>query len=262
MKTNTYKIITIALTILSLALSEASWGKGAEGGIGASFSDANAQYAAGNYADAALLYEQILTEQPSADVYYNLGNARYKQGEIAQSILAYERCLRLRPTHKEARYNLHLAQERITDKIEDNTTFFLSSWARSLRNLLSSTTWFAISIGAFWIMLVAVLCFLLCRPVWLRKSGFYIALITLLISLASGANAISLRHRDTARNEAIITRGIVNAKSGPDKSSTDLFTLHEGTAVTIHEVIGDWCNIHVGNSNNVGWIPLSTLERI
>lgn len=226
------------------------------------FDDANEQYAAGNYADAALLYEQILAEQPSADVYYNLGNARYKQGEIAQSILAYERCLRLRPTHKEARYNLRLAEARITDKVEDNTTFFISTWARSLRNLLSSATWFTISIGAFWIMLVAVLCFLLCHAVWLRKSGFYIALITLLISVAAGANAISLRHRDTARNEAIITRGIVNAKSGPDKSSTDLFTLHEGTAVTIHEVIGDWCNIHVGNSNNVGWIPLSTLERI
>ena len=52
------------------------------------FVDANAQYAEGNYAEAAIQYEQILTEQPSAEVYYNLGNAYFKQGELAQSILA------------------------------------------------------------------------------------------------------------------------------------------------------------------------------
>ena len=33
------------------------------------FVDANAQYAEGNYAEAAIQYEQILTEQPSAEVY-------------------------------------------------------------------------------------------------------------------------------------------------------------------------------------------------
>ena len=39
-----------------------------------------------------------------------------------------------------------------------------------------------------------------------------------------------------------------------------LFTIHEGTKVEITEVIGEWCCIHVGN--NVGWMPLTYLERI
>ncbi|MBQ5626319.1 MAG: SH3 domain-containing protein, partial [Paludibacteraceae bacterium] len=54
--------------------------------------------------------------------------------------------------------------------------------------------------------------------------------------------------------------GIVNAKSSPDRSGNDLFTIHEGTKVEIKEVIGDWCCIHVGN--NIGWMPLAYLERI
>ena len=39
------------------------------------FVDANALYAEGNYAEAAAMYEQVVVDQPSAEVYYNLGNA-------------------------------------------------------------------------------------------------------------------------------------------------------------------------------------------
>ena len=70
------------------------------------FSQANAQYAEGNYADAITQYEQIILEQPAAEVYYNLGNAYFKQGELAQSILAYERALRLKPSYTDAQHNL------------------------------------------------------------------------------------------------------------------------------------------------------------
>ena len=56
-----------------------------------------------------------------------------------------------------------------------------------------------------------------------------------LFSLIAGLNARSLHQRDTLRNEAIITQGVVNAKSSPDRSGTDLFTVHEGTKVTIRD---------------------------
>lgn len=224
------------------------------------FETANAQYAAGNYAEAAQAYEQILTEQPSAEVYYNLGNAYFKQGELAQSILAYERSLRLNPTNKDARHNLRFAESRIIDNIEDTHAFFLSTWLRSLRNLLSEATWQWMSIALFLLFCIAALIFALTSPIALRKTGFHLAWLSLIFSIFTLCNARSLHARDANRAEAIITQGIVNAKSSPDRSGTDLFTLHEGTKVTIHEVIGSWCNIHVGN--NIGWIQLSNLERI
>jgi SH3-like domain-containing protein len=95
---------------------------------------------------------------------------------------------------------------------------------------------------------------------WVRKTAFHTAWIALLFSLITGLNAASLHNRDTLRNEAIITQGVVNAKSSPDRSGTDLFTLHEGTKVTIRETIGEWVNVHVGS--NEGWIRNSNLERI
>lgn len=224
------------------------------------FSQANAQYAEGNYAEAAAQYEQVIAEQPSAEAYYNLGNAYFKQGELAQAILAYERALRIEPSYKDAKHNLLFAQSRIVDNIEDTQSFFLSNWLKAIRNALNQQTWIILSIALFICMLIGFFLFAFSQTVWVRKTAFYTSLVALLISLVACINAGSLHHRDTARAEAIITQGIVNAKSSPDRSGTDLFTVHEGTKVVITETIGDWCCIHVGNY--IGWMPLAHLERI
>ena len=223
------------------------------------FEVANAAYADGRYDDAATLYQAMIDEQPNAVLYYNLGNAQFKKGELAQAILAYERALRLKPNYKDAQYNLAFAQSKITDNIAEQD-FFLSSWSRTVRNSLSENIWVILSIALFTLALVGLLLFLLGREPWLRKTSFHIAWIALLFSVISGLNATSLHKRDTLRNEAIITQGVVNAKSSPDRSGTDLFTVHEGTKVTIRETIGEWANIRVGN--NEGWIRLQNLERI
>ena len=231
----------------------------------ATFESANTAYADGRYRDAVALYQTIIAEQPNAKasemarVYYNLGNAQFKQGELAQAILAYERALRLDPRNEDIKHNLRFAQSRITDDIKDND-FFLSSWVKAVRNSASEEVWRWVSVGLFILGLVGILLFLLSPILWLRKSAFYIALLALFISLCAGLNARSLHQRDTLRNEAIITQGIVNAKSSPDRSGTDLFTIHEGTKVTIGETIGEWANIRVAQYE--GWIPMRTLERI
>ena len=223
------------------------------------FDAANAAYADGRYEEAAAMYQTLLDEQPDATLYYNLGNARFKQGELAQAILNYERALRLKPNYKDAQYNLAFAQSRITDNIVEQD-FFLSSWARTVRNSLSERTWWSTSIGLFICALIALLLFLLGRELWLRKTAFHVAWIALLFSLIAGLNAGSLHQRNTLRNEAIITQGVVNVKSSPARSGTDLFTIHAGTKVTIRETLGEWVNVRVGS--NEGWMKSGYLERI
>ena len=223
------------------------------------FDAANAAYAEGRYEEAATIYQALINEQPDATLYYNLGNARFKQGELAQAILNYERALRLQPNHKDAQYNLAFAQSKITDNIVEQD-FFLSAWARAVRNSLKEQTWLIGSICLFILALAGLLLFLLGREPWLRKTAFHIAWLALLFSLIAGLNAASLHKRDTLRNEAIITQGVVNGKSSPDRSGTDLFTVHEGTKVTIRETLGEWANIRVGNYE--GWVRLQNLERI
>ena len=237
--------VLLALCALAFAQSE--------------FDAANAAYAEGRYEQAATIYQALIDEQPDATLYYNLGNARFKQGELAQAILNYERALRLQPNHKDAQYNLAFAQSRITDNIVEQD-FFLSAWARTLRNSLNEQTWLIGSICLFILALAGLLLFLLGREAWLRKTAFHIAWIALLFSLIAGLNAASLHQRDTLRSEAIIIQGVVNGKSSPDRSGTDLFTVHEGTKVTIRETLGEWANIRVGNYE--GWVRLQNLERI
>ena len=224
------------------------------------FADANTQYAEGNYMEAAVLYEQVLVEQPAPEVYYNLGNAYFKQGELAQAILAYERALRLKPSFKDAKHNLQFAQSRIIDNIEDTQSFFLSNWLKAVRNALRQRVWIIVSISLFILALLGFFIFAFSQTIGLRKTAFYISIVSLIISVVACVNAGSLYQRDTQRSEAIITQGIVNAKSSPDCSGNDLFTVHEGTKVEITEVIGDWCCVQVGN--NIGWMPLAYLERI
>lgn len=222
--------------------------------------EANEQYAAGQYAEAEALYRQVLETEPSADIYYNMGNACFKQGELAQSILAYERALRIDPGHEDARHNLEFARTRIVDNIRESGSFFLADWMRKIRNSLSVMTWLWSSIVLFWLMLIGILAFLLSKNMLWRKVGFFGGILTLLLTLYTGANAWTLNSRNTSRNEAIITRGIVNVKSSPGTAGTDLFTLHEGTKITITETVSGWANIHVGQHD--GWILLEHLERI
>lgn len=224
------------------------------------FTQANANYAEGNYKQATEQYQQMIAQQPSAEAYYNLGNAYFKQGELAQSILAYERALRIEPSNKDAKHNLLFAQSRIVDNIEETQTFFLSSWLKTIRNMLNLNTWMIISITLFIITLIGFFFFAFSQTVWLRKTAFYTSIVAVVLSIIACINAGSLHQRDTRCAEAIITQGIVNAKSSPDRSGTDLFTVHEGTKVEITETIGEWCCIHVGNY--IGWMPINYLERI
>ncbi len=245
------KKIIIALGFGLLAIS--SWAQD-------NYTQANELYAAGEYAEAAAMYETILAEGKSAEVYYNLGNAYFKQGELAQSILAYERALRLEPRNKDAKHNLQFAQTRIVDNIEDNTAFFLAQWTTTLRNTLHQITWMTISMAVFLLCLMGIICFAFAHNVTIRKIGFHTAWIALLCAIISCSFAGSLHKRDTERKEAIITQSIVNAKSSPDKSGTDLFVLHEGTKVNIRSTLAGWAEINVGN--HIGWVNQTALERI
>lgn len=241
-------IIYLLLTLCPLALFAQTAETAAE------------EYANSNYQQAAEIYTQLLEYQNSPELYYNLGNAYFKQGELGKSILAYERALRLQPHFKDAQYNLQFAQNMIVDNIEDQNNFFLKQWIISLRNLLSLTSWTYLSIALFIFALIAAFVFAFTRPIALRKTGFHLMWLSLLFSIFCFCFAANLHRRNIQRTEAIVMQGAVNAKSSPDRSGTDLFTLHEGTKVHIRSVVSNWAEIEVGN--NRGWVNLDTIERI
>ncbi len=222
---------------------------------------ANQAYADADYATAIVQYQTILDSiGPSAEIYYNLGNAYYKTNELGRAILNYERTLAINPFHKDAKYNLRIAQERIVDKVTDNNSFFISKWTKSLIHSLKAHTWMWISVGLFLLTLIGLFVYFFSKNIALRKTGFHIAWIALLTSIISLIFCLVSNAQEQSHSEAIIMAGIVNAKASPDRSGTDLFVLHEGTKVYITDSISEWIEIEVGQ--NKGWIPQKAAERI
>lgn len=76
--------------------------------------EADAAYAAGDYARAAQAYER-LAQQSEADatVWYRLGNSRAELDQPEAAITAYRQALRLQPEHARARHNLGLVHLRL-----------------------------------------------------------------------------------------------------------------------------------------------------
>ena len=85
--------------------------------ISALFAQANDLYTKADYAQAASLYEQCLTDSTTQNlrpgsvalIYYNLGNAYFKAKQTPEAILWYERALRLDPSNEDIKHNIAFA---------------------------------------------------------------------------------------------------------------------------------------------------------
>lgn len=72
--------------------------------------EGDSAYIKDDYTTAIQIYESLLKNGESADVYYNLGNSYYKIGEIAKAVLNYERALLMKPGNSDIRANLEVAR--------------------------------------------------------------------------------------------------------------------------------------------------------
>ena len=224
--------------------------------------EAATAYTQEDYAKAIELYEGILKNSgSSAEIYYNLGNAYFKAGKIAPAILNYERALLNNPADKDTRFNLEIANLRKVDKIEPVDEFFLTKWFRSVQNLLSVDTWASLGITCFLLLIGCLILYFFSKWMKLRKMGFYLGILMLLIVVFSNIFAWNQKKALDTRQGAIIFAPTVTVKSSPDTSGTDLFVLHEGTKVFIKSSLGDWYEIEI-EDGNVGWIRQKDLERI
>lgn len=223
---------------------------------------ANTAYINADYPAAIEAYNRILGKGvSSAKLYYNLANAYFKDNRLGPAILSYKRALRLSPGDEDIRYNLEVVQARTKDNIEAIPEFFVKTWVRSLRHTMGCTAWSLVSLAALVVLFSCFLFYLLSPRLRLRKAGFYGTLAAFLLFVVTTWFAAAERREMLARNDAVVMVASTSVKSSPDKSSTDLFVLHEGTEVTVTGRLDDWCEVVIADGKK-GWLECKKIETI
>jgi len=235
---------------------------GAEPAPGELWDRANTAYINGDFHLAAETYRQLLDlDLVSAKLYYNLANACFKEDRLGEAVLYYRRALRLAPGNEDIRHNLSVVQAQTKDRIEAIPEFFLTAWLRALRHTMGSGAWALLSLAFLCLALGCFLVYLLARRLPLRKAGFYGTLLSAVLFLSATWCAAAGRREMLDRSQAVIMSASAAVKSSPDRSATDLFMLHEGTAVEITGRLADWCEIVIGDGKK-GWIESRKIEAI
>ena len=224
--------------------------------------EADSAYAQGNYQQAIKDYEQLLKEGVSSDLYYNLGNAYYRTDNITRAVLNYERALQLAPGDADIRFNLQMARSKTIDKITPETEMFFITWYRSLVNLMSVDGWAGAALLSLALAIVLVLVYLFSSTVWLRKVGFFGALVLVVSFIVCNVFAYQQKNELIYHKGAIVVESSATVKSTPAADGTDLFILHEGTRVTVTDgAMKGWKRVRVEDGKE-GWIESRKIELI
>ena len=214
------------------------------------------------YQQAIADYEALLKQGVSADIYYNLGNAYYRTDNITRAVLNYERALLLSPGDRDIRFNLQLARSKTIDKITPESEMFFVTWYRTLVNVMSVDGWARMSLVSLAVAIILALCYLFTSRVWMQKTGFFGALLMLMLFAVSNIFAWQQKDQLVNRTGAIVMSPAVQVKSTPSKNGTDLFILHEGTKVEITDSsMKEWKEIRIADGKE-GWIEASKIELI
>lgn len=223
---------------------------------------ADSAYAREDFELAARTYQKIAQTGESAAVCYNLGNCYYRLDDVAHAILWYERASLLSPGDEDIRFNLDMARSKTIDRVTPRHEFFFVTWYRSMTNWMSADAWARLSVVLFALCLIALAVYIYGHQIWLRKSGFTLAVVLLLATLIGNVCAWSQRNRQTSRDGAIVMTPSVVVKSTPSRSGSDLFVMHEGTRVEIRDnSLNEWAEVVLADGKQ-GWVEKKQIEVI
>lgn len=226
------------------------------------FENANTLYKEAKYQEAINLYEKIeKNNHVSAELYFNLGNCYYKLNKVAPTIYNYEKALKLQPLHREATNNLVFAKRLTLDAIEELPKTFLQKIDINYIKKLTYNQW-AIVVVVF--SFVASLLFLLFyfAETPSRKRWYFVtsslSFLMLFIAIGITINQFNFSKKNV---KAIIFSEKTTIQDAPTVNSNTVFTLHEGTKVTILDSVDNWKKIKLADGKT-GWIISTELKEI
>jgi tetratricopeptide (TPR) repeat protein len=214
------------------------------------FQKGNAAYRAGEYAEAALLYESLVSKNwKNAAVFYNLGNASFKQKHPGRAILNYERARRFSPRDRDVLANLAFVSGLLEYRVEDKRNWYLRMGEAAL------TTFTREEIGiltlAFSLLFLAGWAIpLYLRPAtlwgWKRKTLLVLTLTCLGLWLSKGFHEGIVKEGVTLKSQATV-------RYGPSHKDQVALRLGEGIKVRVKKTSGEWSRVVLTNGET-GWM--------
>lgn len=223
---------------------------------------ANAAYNKANYAKAISFYQHFLgggIESPQA--YYNLGNCYFRTNEIGKAILYYEKAQKIAPGDPDIQFNLQLANQKITDKINSDTPIFIYSDWKKFEDKFTEKQWAWICIGLLSLGLLLFAVYLSASWMLVRQSGFWMGCVIIIFSFFTFYIAHQQYDTLNSHDTAIVTASTVTVNGAPEEKGTQLFVIHEGTKVWIVKTEGEWTEVKLSNGNQ-GWLVSSNISPI
>jgi len=256
MKVNFRYFIIIAFTFL-ISQAALSQDTGKE-----KFDLGATSFSSGNYQEALNYWLDLYnTGFRSANLNYNIGNAYFKMNNIPAAILFFERAWLLKPSDENINYNLQIARTLIVDRFQEIPELFFVRWYNYISLLVAANIWAIFSLICFILSLLLLSLYIYTSRYRFKVLGFWLAMLFFLLSVSSLSFALRNKSLVYDSHRAIIISPLVNGKSSPDNSGTDLFVLHDGTKVTIEDEVGEWYEIRLSDGNK-GWVPVNSLNII
>lgn len=227
------------------------------------FSDANDAYRHGDYVRAAKLYEGLVTRGvENEDLYYNLGNAYFRSGRLGPAIYNYERALRIDSGMEDARYNLEVARDAVSERVVDRL-----EGADEQPTWVRVATFFSISELTLGFLLFDVLFFGALIALRFLATGFArtaVAVLAAFLAIGFVGSGVLLRGQLYVLEEVhqgIVLPDQVTMREGPDASLAERGQLHPGVKVTVLGAETGWVLVRLANGVE-GWVPSQAVGRL
>ncbi|MFY0628744.1 MAG: SH3 domain-containing protein [Flavobacteriaceae bacterium] len=226
------------------------------------FVKANDQYKQELYSEAIVTYNQIeALGLISSQLYYNLGNCYYKLNKVAPSIYNYEKALLIDPLNEDAENNLVFAKRLTIDNIEELPKSLFQKIDESFVKKLSYNEWSIVSVVFSILGVLLFLLFYFSYTSSKKRLFFVTSIISFLLVIASSIFAIKEHSFQQNNISAIIFAQEVEIKNAPTLNSENIFTLHEGTKVSVLDTVDNWKKIRIADGK-IGWILFDKIKLL
>ena len=219
--------------------------------------DANAAFAAGDYAKALPLYQNVINDEGSnAARLFNLGNTYAKLNQTGPALLCFERAALLAPRDPDIQANLKLTRPSSAVPGPESPP-----WWKAPLYWLSLHEWsWVTAAGVILIVLPALGWGFACFPRALFQHSALPVLITGLAVVALGSLALTQRRSETL--VGIVIAPEATLRLSPFKEANAVGPLVPGQRVIPTETRDGWAYLTIPGSTLRGWLPQSEFAAL